>query len=316
MAASNITVNVTLMKKNLIYFILSIILILPITSIIVIAVLNRPTNSTTEYTVPFNYTDLEIHEVAISDFEEEIVCKGFFDSMDFNVMKVRFNSLTDTLYALQPGDYLDLDTVLGVFSGKELNSDYCGKLIEVQNDGFTVSYIIKSENVTRIRVELPIETYAYVETSCGQFTFAGERYNLEYACRQNLASNDGSSFSAYYTIVSATSDDDFRTNSFVLDGMVSVTIKTGRVSKDTLSVPQKCLFLSESGEYYLKVVNPSEGTSNVYVRIGLMDETNVEILPSDDANIYANTLVSANSVNIFAKKDDTSFDAEKLTEGE
>lgn len=69
------------MKKVLIYILLSTILIVPITVILVLAILQQPESSYTEYSFSNNYDDLSTGVVEKKDLEEVVSCEGYLDGV-------------------------------------------------------------------------------------------------------------------------------------------------------------------------------------------------------------------------------------------
>ena len=264
----------------------------PIVSIIVIVVLSHPKPHYAQYSMKINYEDYETYNVSTADIEEVITCEGYFDTDTTVKISIPNPESSDLICFVERGDYIEIGRPLCQIGETEKLSDYAGEILSILQSSKEVIFIIRTDKVTRLKLYLDAKYYPYIDSSSVSFEYIDQVYNIECNGKNsfvNLGSND---FAAYYPIGG---------EQFVLGGKVAVSLKTGNVKKSALVVPQSCIFLQDDGRYYLKALGGMMGFYNVYVKIGIIGENQVEVLSYDgNSPIYEGMTVTVNAIDVFS----------------
>lgn len=295
------------MKKVLIYILLSTILIVPITAILVLAILQQPESSYTEYSFSNNYDDLSTGVVEKRDLEEVVSCEGYFDGVSVVEKSFEYGYSDGVMCFVENDEYVTKDTVLCVIGESECKADCDGKVIGVFEYNNKIVYRIKEASVKRIVLDVDIDKYPYIENSSVAFNYADKQYNAPYLGKSTVANEDGKNIKAFYSI---------KGSEFVLEGRIEVKLKTGRIAKSANVVEKKYIFSNDAGRYYVEVVDPEIGIKRVYVVLGIMGENVVEIIPIEDTDVITEgTIINENSKDVFSKdssKDNTGERTDKI----
>ena len=297
------------MKKVLIYILLSTILIVPITVILVLAILQQPESSYTEYSFSNNYDDLSTGVVEKKDLEEVVSCEGYLDGVSVVEKSFEHGYSDGVMSLIENDEYVTKDTVLCVIGEIECKADCDGKVIGVFEYNNKIVYRIKEASVNRIVLDVDVDKYPYIEDSSVVFNYGGKQYNASYLGKSTVANNDGKNFKAFYSI---------KGSEFVLEGRIGVNLKTGKIAKSANVVEKKYIFSNDAGRYYVEVVDPEIGIKRVYVVLGIMGENVVEIIPIEDTDVITEgTIINENSKDVFSKessKDNTGERTDNIME--
>lgn len=235
------------MKKVLIYILLSTILIVPITVILVLAILQQPESSYTEYSFSNNYDDLSTGVVEKKDLEEVVSCEGYLDGVSVVEKSFEHGYSDGVMCLIENNEYVTKDTVLCVIGESECKAECDGKVIGVFEYNNKIVYRIKEASVKRIVLDVDVDKYPYIEDSSVVFNYAGKQYNASYLGKSTVANDDGKNFKAFYSI---------KGSEFILEGRIGVNLKTGRIAKSANVVEKKYIFSNDAGRYYVEVVDP------------------------------------------------------------
>jgi hypothetical protein len=164
------------MKKFIVYLILSVLLIVPIVSIIVIAIINQPINSYMEYDVQYDYSAVQTQEVQIKDIEEVINCKGKLTNSEIYYKTIKYKYSDTVIMTADVGDYVNADNTLVIKNGDKIFSGFEGKIIGITDSGDKFIYEIKAPTVNNLEVALPSKYYPYGQ-KFSPMTIGGIQYD-------------------------------------------------------------------------------------------------------------------------------------------
>ncbi len=281
------------MKKFLIYAILSIVLMVPLVSIIVMALISQQQNTYSEYVISYSYGDLDCQEIVLSDFEEVITCDSVIVGKETVYEKLSCRLSDDVSLVVEIGEFISAGKTVALINGTEYGISTSGKLMSVSETDSGLIFGIQSADQYILEAYLPVDFYSYRGETCAYFTYCGETYELAYASSDDCAGEDGATFAIRYVLPEG---------EYLYDSVQEVLIKTGRVSKQALSVPQSCIYLSESSGYYLQIYDGGGEVYSVNVELGLMGDTYVEVIPLDDERLKEGMQAVVNDQDVFAEE--------------
>ena len=287
------------MKKLFIYILLSAILVTPIVSIITISFLSQPESNVQSYKASYDYNDLEVKKVIISDIEEVITCKGSFDSSILEYQRYKYRYTDNIIMVAKIDNIVKGGDVLFIKNEEEIVSDFSGKVVDILDNNRILTFIIKSFQVDHIKVYLPLYTYELIENSKVSFSIGHNKYSTEFREKFPVYDSMKKGYCATYSV---------NNENLIIDGEVVVNIFTGLKEKDVFIVPKQCIFQDEYKKYFLKAVTEDQ-TFSVYVEIGILGEYDVQIYSNE---LYDNMSVLLNQNNVFTDSYEASVNKRKL----
>lgn len=276
------------MKKVIIYILLSVILTVPIASIIIVAILNQPENEYTEYYADIDYSDLVTKEIMVEDIEEVQNCSGYFDTDKVSDITITYSDSSDVICMIEEGEYVNVDDTIFLIDGEEYKSEYEGVVGSIMQGMRRTIIRLRDPRVTCLRVGSDVLNYSNIKNSFVTFQYDNKEFELKYMSSNSSVDVSTNKFDVYYAI----SDNDF-----VLDGRIEVILHTGKVKENALVVPRQCLFIDENGAYYIEMLDTETGVIKSTVSLGIIGEENVEIIPDKDSLTAGMELV-VNSVDV------------------
>ncbi len=292
------------MKKVIIYVLLSVILTVPIASIIIVAILNQPENEYTEYYADIDYGDLETKELMISDIEEIQNCTGYFDTDKVSDVAITYSESSDVICMIEEGEYVNVDDTIFFIDGEEYKSKYEGVVGSIMQGMRRTMLRLRNPQVTCLRVGVHASNYGTIKDSYVTLAYNDEELELKYISNAPSADVSTNTFDVYYAISG---------NDFVLDGKADVVLHTGKVKENALVAPRQCLFIDENGGYYIEILDYTNGVTKSNVSLGIIGEENVEIIPGKDSLKEGMELV-VNSVDVLrntATENDTAMEEDE-----
>ena len=288
------------MKKFIVYLILSVLLVLPLASIIVIAIINQPQNNYISYTAVYDYEDIENNPVEIKDISQVIQCDGILDSSKVEYITTKYDYNDILIKLVDTGDYIEKGDVLFVLNDKYIKSNFQGKIVKIDDYGDKTIVLIKSIDVDTLKVYLPIGSYKFAEETKASFEIGEDIYTAEFSKKQPIAELDKNTFIAHYSI----SGEDL-----IIDSAINVSILTGILKKDVYVVPQKCIYQNEYGDFYVQRISEDEKIP-IMVELGIMNENEIQIIPIESGQLFEGILVTINNKNVFIVDNEDSNDSE------
>ena len=281
------------MKKAIIYLLLSTLLIVPIASIIVIAVINQPKNNLIEYTAVYDFEDVETRTIQIKDIEEVIYCKGMLDSMGEELFIVNYSYQDSIIKIASVDDYIRPNDVLLMKNDMDIVSELEGKIIDIVDTGSKLVYTIKDYGVDVLNVYLPVRMNNYVENSQVKFNIGELEYSAIFFEKNPFADIHKNAFQASYKV----SGDEL-----VVDSTIDIELYTGNVRKDVYVVPKQCVYKDDYGNYILHIAEGNE-TISIMIELGVMGLKEVEIQPLEQDIVFEGTEVTVNKENVFKSEE-------------
>lgn len=279
------------MKKVIIYVLLSVILTVPIASIIIVAILNQPENEYTEYYADIDYGDLETKKLMISDIEEIQNCSGYFDTDKVSDITITYSDSSDVICMIEEGKYVNVGDTIFLIDGEEYKSEYEGVVDSIMQGMRRTIIRLRAPQVTFLRVGSDVLNYSNAKNSYVTFAYDNKEFELKYMGSNSSVDVSINKFDVYYAI----SDNDF-----VLDGRIDVILHTGKVKENALVAPRQCIFIDENGGYYIEILDYTNGVTKSNISLGIIGEENVEIIPEKDSLKEGMELV-VNSVDVLQK---------------
>lgn len=256
-------------RKYIIYTILTIILLVPIVSIIVISIVSQPKTEYSEY-----FTDqstLVTAPIKISNIKETIVVDAVFDSSYCNSQTVSTKNKSYEIYCEEGESIAYGDCICNVDS-KDVYA-VCGGIVKKIVEGDSrIIFKIKSFDVDRIIVPVPVELFQDIENSNYSMEYCGQSFTGVYIGCDPVSQGDNS-FNVYYSIEGD--------GKFILNGTTSIKLTTGRIHENVLTVKKECVYKDDSNNYYIKLVDENDDISKVYVLLGIHNSNRVEITTAD-----------------------------------
>lgn len=294
------------MKKFIVYLLLSVLLIVPIASIIVVAIINQPINSYREFNVDHDYSALQTIEVQSKDLYEEISCSGILTNNKLNYFTVDYKFKDNIVNYVAVGDFIKTGDALLIKNGKDIPCNIAGKITNISDLGNRFIFTIKSPDVDSLAISVPVKYYPYIENSIAKFTIGDKKYQLTFsskACAADLVTN---TFIASYNVEG---------EGLLLDAVIPVQLSTGNSKKNALVVPRICVYKDETGKFYIEAISNNE-KQRIYVELGLMNQTEVAISQDagDDMRLYKGLQVTINKVNVFDEDESSKKSSDETQE--
>lgn len=273
------------MKKLIVYALLSVVLIVPIVSIVVITIQSIPENTIT-YNFTYDEGNIDLKSVQRGSIAEYIDCRGIFDNTNITYLSIplKYNdsiiSITDT------GDNVKVGDVLCIKNSQEvLNENEC-VISNVFLFPTELVYELKGLEVDVLRFYLPIDTFEEIENSEVLFNIGDTRYEAVFKTKERAFNRENNGYLAEYEISG---------ENLIVNAYCDLSIMSGRIKENALTVPKECVFKNKNGTYYIK--SYEDGIEQkIDITLGIIGDQSVEIIGS---GIRSGLPIMINTVNIF-----------------
>lgn len=274
------------MKRIIVYFVLSIILIIPIVSIVLILYLQNPAIELTTTYSAYDYSALENEKPYLINIEEVIISDLVFDSSNVFSYEIYIGN-NEFLSLVNNDSYIDLDTDLYYLKGEIYKSKKTGKILSQIRTGNKVIFIMKSSEVEIAYTYLPLETIDSIKNSHITFNIRNKEYSGQYLSHDLTFDKINNGYKVVFSVDNI---------NVPLDSGIKAKIFTGKVENDALVVRNDCIFVNNDGSYYVKeLINKDLKTYEV--KLGLSGDNVVQILSENVSEDSILIIDSSNGYN-------------------
>ena len=281
------------MKKAIIYLLLSVLLVVPVAAMVSVAVMSRQKNYYSEEKYyDGDYSAVSTDAISGERIEEILMSTGVFTSDEEMTVKFDRSAWNTVLVLVREGDYVQAGSALCTIDNQEKLCETNAKVDRIVETEKAIVFFLHATKPKVLRVYLPTELYGYADKSSISFSWAGKEHDgLTCLSKKSVAEEGGNRFCVDYSLPKG---------KYPYLGSVNVTVKTGRVVADALTVPKRCLFQESDGRFYLELFD--EGSiSKAYVNLGMQGDKLVEIVPDGADDLHVGTVIVVNNVDVFAK---------------